>query len=185
MTFFLIVLSFLLNAITIFAVILLYLRQNRTVQAEQNYDNMVKEIENILAGYLIEMKEENETFIKKIQSAPVQPQTNSAASHEETAQSPGNPVPDVPGAKSAALLKINAAEAYQRAQASTEKNDPNTGVAADPGKIVTDATRPKQEKSLIQQVNDLQKSGYTIEEIAQKLHRGKTEMELLLKFHAR
>jgi len=47
---FFLILSFLFNALSIFAIILLYLRQNRFARAEQNVNKMVKEIEDIFSG---------------------------------------------------------------------------------------------------------------------------------------
>lgn len=62
---FFLILSFLFNVLSIFAIILLYLRQNRFARAEQNVNKMVKEIEDIFSVYLMELKEENDAFIKK------------------------------------------------------------------------------------------------------------------------
>ena len=57
---------FLLNIITIFAVIVLYLRQNRFIQAEKDQKAMMAEMEALMSGYIMEMKEENEALLDKL-----------------------------------------------------------------------------------------------------------------------
>ena len=57
---------FLLNIITIFAVIVLFLRQNRFIQAEKDQKAMVAEMEELMSGYMMEMKEENEALLEKL-----------------------------------------------------------------------------------------------------------------------
>ena len=57
---------FLLNIVTIFAVIVLYLRQNRFIQAEKDQKAMMAEMEELMSGYIMEMKEENEALLDKL-----------------------------------------------------------------------------------------------------------------------
>ena len=55
---------FLLNILTIFAVIVLFLRQNRFIQAEKDQKAMMAEMEELMSGYMMEMKEENEALLE-------------------------------------------------------------------------------------------------------------------------
>ena len=57
---------FLLNILTIFAVIVLFLRQNRFIQVEKDQKAMVTEMEELMSGYIMEMKEENEALVEKL-----------------------------------------------------------------------------------------------------------------------
>lgn len=170
---FFLILSFLFNALSIFAIILLYLRQNRFARAEQNVNKMVKEIEDIFSVYLMELKEENDAFIKKMKAGRMKeagpaekagPETEQPAPEAkkppETGETAG-PKPDV-------LIRTSANRAYRNAarQISGEQSE---------GQL-------QEEKNLLQKVNDLQQNGYTVDEIAQKLNKGRTEIELLLKF---
>lgn len=66
MTTFLLLLSLILNAAAIFAIILLYLRQNRLVEAEKKQGKIISEIEEVFSSYLLELKEEHEKFIDKM-----------------------------------------------------------------------------------------------------------------------
>ena len=66
MTTFLLLLSLILNAAAIFAIILLYLRQNRLVEAEKKQGKIIGEIEEVFSSYLLELKEEHVQFIDKM-----------------------------------------------------------------------------------------------------------------------
>jgi hypothetical protein len=69
MSAFFIFLLFVLNIITIFAIIVLYLRQNRLSMLEKDQKAVIGEMEQLLSGYLMEMKEDNETLVKAIKNS--------------------------------------------------------------------------------------------------------------------
>ncbi|MEC5267706.1 hypothetical protein P9G49_01015 [Heyndrickxia coagulans] len=170
---FFLILSFLFNALSIFAIILLYLRQNRFARAEQNVNKMVKEIEDIFSVYLMELKEENDAFIKKMKAGRMKEAGPAEKAGPETEQpAPETKKPpetgETAGPKPDALIRTSANRAYRNAarQILGEQSE---------GQL-------QEEKSLLQKVNDLQQNGYTVDEIAQKLNKGRTEIELLLKF---
>ncbi len=78
MTAFFLFLLFVLNIFTIFAIIVLYLRQNRLSKLEKDQKAIIGEMEQLLSGYLMEMKEDNETLVKAF--------TNSVAMNHEHGQ---------------------------------------------------------------------------------------------------
>ncbi|MEY9866315.1 hypothetical protein ABIE66_001694 [Peribacillus sp. B2I2] len=75
MSVFFMFLLFVLNIFTIFAIIVLYLRQNRLSQLEKDQKAIIGEMEQLMSGYLMEMKEDNETMVKAF--------TNSVAMNPE------------------------------------------------------------------------------------------------------
>ncbi|WP_127776972.1 hypothetical protein [Peribacillus frigoritolerans] len=58
-----------MNIFTIFAIIVLYLRQNRLSMLEKDQKAVIGEMEQLLSGYLMEMKEDNETLVKAIKNS--------------------------------------------------------------------------------------------------------------------
>jgi uncharacterized membrane protein (DUF106 family) len=58
--------SIILNIITIFAVIILYLRQNRITALDHTQKHAMKEMEDLFSAYIEELKEENNQFIDNI-----------------------------------------------------------------------------------------------------------------------
>ena len=148
-----IIILFLLNFITIFAVILLYMRQNRLIELEkQQHKNNEKSAE-LLSSFLYEIKEENERFMEKIATKDITEQdvTNVVNTEQEKTTTFDHVEDD----------------------ASTEN------VLAD--LFVYDQIEA-QEEPFVQQVKKLQNQGLSIEQIAKKLNKGKTEIDLLLKF---
>lgn len=82
MTIFILFLSIILNIITIFAIIILYLRQNRLLTMDHSQKQTMKEMEDIFTAYIEELKEENEQFINKFKS--IQNEQNSDEAIEKT-----------------------------------------------------------------------------------------------------
>ncbi|MGX1264618.1 hypothetical protein RKD55_002422 [Rossellomorea marisflavi] len=60
---FLIVLSILLNLVALFAIILLYVRQNRLLALDNQQKRRVTEMEELMSAYMEELKEENDAFL--------------------------------------------------------------------------------------------------------------------------
>lgn len=65
---FLLIVSFILHAIAFFVIILLYYRLEQTRGIERKQANLLKDMEDVLSAYIVEMKEENELFLKKVTS---------------------------------------------------------------------------------------------------------------------
>ncbi|PTY83867.1 hypothetical protein B5V91_15400, partial [Heyndrickxia sporothermodurans] len=82
MTIFILFLSIILNIITIFAIIILYLRQNRLLTMDQSKKQTMKEREDIFTAYIEELKDENEQWINKFKS--IKNEKNSDEAIEKT-----------------------------------------------------------------------------------------------------
>ena len=52
--------SIMTNMVAIFAIVILYVRQNRLIEAESNMRSYTEDLENMITAFLLEIKEENE-----------------------------------------------------------------------------------------------------------------------------
>jgi hypothetical protein len=194
MTTFLLVVSLLLNGVTIFAIIILFTRQNRLLEVEKRQETWIKDVEEIISSSLFEMKEENEAFIHRFQKISSQTSTLiSSKIPEEEMKNVDEPFKTEMMKKTGNAIKQQAVKAYQE---SYKPNSGNNGLLSGNNNkvekmIIPDATsenKPEltQEEIyrdlFINQVQILQKQGLSAEDIAKKLGKGRTEIELLLKF---
>ncbi|MGE7766412.1 hypothetical protein [Peribacillus sp. NPDC096540] len=201
-------LLFVLNIFTIFAVIVLYLRQNRLSKLEKDQKAIISEMEELLSGYIMEMKEDNETLIKTFtNSVPLIPK-NEHEEQERVVVKNSRRDNEIKREKKMLLdykegrpmgTKKQAAEAYKKqpednedhrfpvksedrldlsSEVPTLSNEENPIGNEFLGKLLVGLT----ELSLNEQVDYLADQGHSIEKIAKKLNRGQTEIELLLKF---
>ena len=171
---------------------------------------MVTEMEELMSGYIMEMKEENEALLKKVahknQPPGNQDGKNKASIPKETAVllKEINPFEEQNRTNLLYSTKNKAAEAYKSQSPTKQKIREESMLLADDSlelSAVTEKTAKEPENatfyetlqaslngqsvekpSLHEQVNALKKQGLSTEEIAQTLKRGKTEIELLLKF---
>lgn len=176
MTTALLLISLFLNALALFAIIILYQRQNKFFQMEKKQQAMLREMEDVISTYLTEMKEENETLIETIQKMQpkqaIQRKTNSGTPTSTPS------LPDQPpvSATQTRGTRNQAMEAY-KSHLSVENDDEVESVE----EVSIPPVAPKV-LTMEEQAIRLEEQGYTIDEIARKLERGRTEIELMLKF---
>lgn len=153
---YLLLISFIIHGITLVIIRQFKIKLDQPAITKQTLDQQQKEIEELLAVYLLEIREENDKMIKLIdQQAKQKPQPN-AKQEKVVSQTPRNPV-----------IKSSKQEVkYQEYQ---------PFMPAEEETVV--------EQSFAAQVLSLFERGDSIETIAKKLNRGKTEVELLIKFH--
>lgn len=205
---FLLVISLLLNGIAIFSIIVLFTRQNRLVEVGKTQQKVKKEMEELISTYLVEMKAENKAFIERFQrlnQAP--PLASSIQASQPVSPAKDHQVQTVPRQKAEALagndwsqkagkaFTQQAVKAYkgvatakkdtvspnvQKQKPEIPANEPDvTPLTGNQNIAPEDVTR----NIVVNQIALLQKQGLSIEEIAEKLNKGKTEIELLLKFN--
>jgi hypothetical protein len=188
MTTFLLLLSLILNGAAIFAIILLYLRQNRLVETEKKQGKIINEIEEVFSAYLFELKEENDKFLELMTKTKVQNQSGDKetaaleASEKEPEKSSDHIAQEKQPSRLGKGITYHAArKAYQqnREQVSPDLDLPEDDIIA----VESQENNVElKQLSFIDQVLYMKKQGLTIEEIAKDLDKGKTEIELLLKF---
>ncbi|AIE59678.1 hypothetical protein [Bacillus methanolicus] len=202
---FFIIISLLLNLLAFLAIILLYLRQNRLSQMEKKQEKMIQEMEEVLSSYMLEMKEENEIFMKRLKHLGLNKETvlnttselsttdisddHSDSTKTERAIKIGKIAPFLavkaykknvnnskfPIEKSNSLLSDDKQAGSENASAGSEDHFQAQNMEFE--------QKDDDLKLLLNEVYLLQQQGFSVEDIAKKLNKGKTEIELLLKFH--
>ncbi|MBM7540599.1 DUF6115 domain-containing protein [Amphibacillus cookii] len=147
--------SFLTHAITFIIIRQLKNKLDQPSQIQENLTKQQKEIEELLAVYLLEIREENEKLLEHIEN-------NGALTKPK----------EVAGDR----------QSHQTQQQSGVENVDNRDKYQDYQPPVQPEQEEHVEQSLAAQVLALHAKGETIEAIAKKLNRGKTEVELLVKF---
>ena len=207
MMIFLVIVSIALNMIAFLLIAILFLRQNKLIKMEESLKQPVKEMEDLMTTYLLQMKEENEQFIKSVKGLKKDKNDLQSTSvkfspiklehvEEKSLQSVKNKeVPidrksdqlDSPENFTSLIGKTignQAVKAYQRQNQHTEKEiEEIERVPSEKSE-----TNPEPQISSNNQIDGdlvlhLQKQGCSLETIAKKLNRGKTEIELYLTFH--
>lgn len=154
MTAVLLIISMILHAAGFYFIALLYLKYKSVKQSEEKQAAMLEEAEQSLAAYLIEFKEENEKLIAGMKMAQ-QKDINICRNSSHPQKSETEPEgPEFP------VLRI-AHEDQLELSDLMEKGHPES-----------------EEKKII----SLYQRGFSSEQIARELNKGKTEVELLLKF---
>ncbi|HEO8418987.1 hypothetical protein [Niallia sp. FSL W8-0635] len=180
---FLLFLSIILNLIAIFCIVILYLRQNRFVGMEKEQKKNIEEMEEVISTFITEIKEENELFLNKFIS--FQPKEDNEDRQEEKGI-----VDDTNGMEfKPKELKGNKAmlNVYKNVAPAVLENNKKEDVLEkeDVDELLNLILPPEQEpkeKTIVELASEMQEDGKSIEEIAKALNKGKTEMELLLKF---
>ncbi|MCF7621780.1 MULTISPECIES: DUF6115 domain-containing protein [Bacillaceae] len=197
MSAFFIFLLFILNIFTIFAIIVLYLRQNRLSKLEKDQKAVIGEMEQLLSGYLMEIKEDNETLVKAINnSVAMNPEHGQKGQEhgsiketkEEKQEKQEQNILLEYKAGSHAAAKKQAINAYKimpeenEANALPVKVEDKLELASAAMEFSDMLQASLNERSLNEKVDMLADQGHSVVEIAKKLGRGQTEIELLLKF---
>lgn len=174
---------FLIQMITIFVIVLLYSKLSKFQNLEKRQNELINEMDNAISVYLMEMKEENDRLISELKK-PIVSQDSSSYRKEEPAQTSKEfPVKEQEMEPRKFIPVKQAASAYKKQKTQhTEDKDDTALVEAE---LFSTENSVKEEKlTFEQQVINHYHNGKTIEEIAKMMGRGKTEIELLVKFHA-
>lgn len=180
---FLLFLSITLNLIAIFCIVILYLRQNRLVGMEKEQKKNIEEMEEVISTFITEIKEENEHFFNKLisfQPNEVIEDRKVEKGMEDDANSVEFKPKEIKGNK--AMLNV-----YKNVVPSVSENNKNEDVLEKEDvdellNLILPPEKEPKEKSIVEIASEMQEEGKSIEEIAKALNKGKTEMELLLKF---
>jgi hypothetical protein len=198
MAIFFIILSLILNIIAVMAIIVLYLRQNRLLELDVQQKKNMKEMEEMITSYLLEMKDENELFISRmkeinLQKSKIYSSQDFTKTNENELEKIGEEI-DITSisdfsSKMGKTKTFRAVKAYQQTQqqlASSLKLENNHHIEPNDDLQEEIQTIAKKEKSvqdlLIEQLLSMKQEGISVDDMAKKLNKGKTEIELLLKF---
>ncbi|MGM0873693.1 MAG: hypothetical protein ACQEWV_02635 [Bacillota bacterium] len=178
MTTILLLISLLLHVVAFYFIVVLYMKYSNVKDLSDSQRKMLEETEYSMTSFLIEMKDENERLIQNLKKSPASfPQP---APYPQTVKDPETREEEIVMPKSKPSdIAIND---YANSTILDDLPDYLTGI----NKVedIIEINHSTQEKYLpfeIEAIN-LYKNGHTVEQIAKKLIRGKTEIELLLKF---
>jgi hypothetical protein len=180
---FIYIISFILHAISFFIIILLYYRLEQTRDIERKQATMLKDMEEVLSAYIIEMKEENERFLDKVRQED-QPE-------KQKQIDPNGVTPHRRGSGSQSSIDTVEPDLTEQDLSSLLPSYDDLGVTKkmrEQTDLPKDVSIKEEENHLQllpigQQAKLLHNKGLTVEEIAKKLKKGKTEIELFLKFN--
>lgn len=198
MTIILIVVLFVSQLLSFYCIIILNTKLAKFKDLEIKQERLMREMEDAISVYLAEIKDENDRLINELQMVPKQktvivtePKEKDKEIFKQSSEKDTNNAKDeqpskeenVPGFEMEPRVivpKKTAVSAYSRQQQSSI----NTTKQGSSVVTLTEERLEKQkELTFEEQVVHLSKQGKTVEEIAKQLQKGKTEIELLLKFH--
>jgi len=141
---------------------------------------VTEQMEEVISAFIAEVKEENDQFIAKFQKIEEQ-QAKANQIEKQKGISYQMPSEKNRGNIPKALLNKQMVRAYQ--STAKTKQQPEEKITENLLDVVEAAeAKEEKEKTLLDQAVELQKQGKKLEEIAKILNKGKTEIELLLKF---
>ena len=191
MTTILIAVLFILQLLSFYFLIILNTKLAKFKDLEKKQERLMREMDDTISVYLAEMKDENDRLIKELQNvsqpevaASSMPQVEQISAPKERSSSPA-----VQESHSDSSLNLDkdsrsyvpknvVANAYSRQQ----HPSPKRKQSASPQEV-EEKEKPERVLTVEQQALELAKQGKSTEEIAKQLQKGKTEIELLLKFH--
>ncbi|RAK23397.1 hypothetical protein B0I26_101358 [Anoxybacillus vitaminiphilus] len=162
----LLVISFIFHLISFFFIILLLLKFSKVKEMETKQAKMIKDMEEAIAAYLLEFKEENEKFIHTLTKTLNRIELKNEKTDQEEKEEEAVLPPYLPN-----IEQIKDQVDISTTHITYGKLDSSKEIEAN-----------KEMQSIMQQALQLHRQGKTIEEIARILEKGKTEIELLLKF---
>ena len=206
-TIFLIVL-FISQLLTFYFLVILNSKLSKYKEIEKKQEAIIREMDDAISAYLVEVKDENDRLIKELtmqlkmkksvqgvghsteNSRPLAKQKTVASSNENTIEelpskvkveqkdNQVEPIIDV----SKIVPKTIVANAYKNQMPDTKLVN-----SAEKFKSYVELSEKTVDQALSpfeQEVVGYHRLGLSVEEIAKKTQKGKTEIELLIKFHA-
>ncbi|MFF2176930.1 hypothetical protein ACFVT8_10775 [Lysinibacillus sp. NPDC058147] len=198
MTIILIAVLFILQLISFYFLIILNTKLAKFKDLEKKQERLMSEMDDTISVYLAEMKDENDRLIQELQRvSKSETKTNAVKQEEQIVRQEQAQPPSLKKEESTVdgpisldneqriyVPKNIVANAYSRQQQTGAKTEAKVVHSK---QQATDATKKQEAKlkplTVEQQAIELAKQGKTPEEIAKQLQKGKTEIELLLKFH--
>lgn len=168
MTTIFIFLLFIIQVISFYFLAILYMKVLKYDDFEEKQKRLMEEMDDSLAAYLAEVKDENDKFIENLISTQGEKLSGDEVEEVESIVSPKSPSPE-----EAPLINI------------TTPKIPMNQVLRSYGKMEYE---PIEEVEVALEIDDrtraigLHNEGKSIEEIARMLGKGRTEVELILKF---
>lgn len=164
MTMIFLVFLFILQVISFYFIALLYMKLSKFDNLEKKQSKLMKEMDDAIAVYLTEIKDDNEQLIEKL-TAKVEA-TKQEDSQRQTKKQPPK------------IQEEEQAPVIMPILQNTMRHHARQSYEAVQKKVVQEEVEVDDRTQAIK----MSAEGYSIEEIARKLGKGQTEVELILKF---
>lgn len=178
----LLILSLILHLVTFYWLIIMMQRMNQLKASHP--ESIKREIEDSLSAYLLDMKEENHQLLEHLQPL-LNPKQDDGTEEVDSGIDNAEPTTEQIGSMTSHEEETMKQEA-KRTQADDELinsfQDQDNRNMTDIDSS-SDENNDDAEHSLKDQVIQLHKEGYNETDIAKKLHRGKGEIQLIIKFN--
>jgi len=177
-----------LTLLLIFSVILLYLRQNQMIGLEKKYEHLNRELENSITAFLMEIREENEEFLEKLKKLKTSESQTFPIPKEEPEGLSSSEEPQDKNAENPSFRPFIGEKVDDHISINRIRENPSGNMEAEfllsEGEKDSSSKNPivKDHESITKKVQRLLEEGLSIPEIAKELDKGKTEIELLVKF---
>lgn len=182
-----------LQLLSFYFIILLNMKLSKFKDLERKQEQLMREMDDAVGVYLLEMREENNRLIEELSKQPVQNHFKKESIRDFEKQDDISINSEVE--QQAGLLQQEAAALGLETRTFVPKTVVTNAykqqkVQTTPSQVVQTSVIQQEEESpednsltYEEEVLKLFKAGQTAEQIAKKMHKGKTEIELLLKFH--
>lgn len=190
---------FVLQLLSFYFIVLLNMKLSKFKDLERKQEQLMSEMDDVISAYLLEMHEENDRLIEEL-SKKQPPLKDDYKDREQASFSNTNIQTVIPLKKNnkvqleplqqvdstfdmearALVPKTVAAKAYAQQKVPANQTQEKQQTIQQAKKSLEDKKIPTYEEHVIQ----LAKEGKSAEQIAKIMQKGKTEIELLLKFHA-
>ena len=190
-----IIILVILQLICFYLIVILNTKIAKFKDLEKRQDQLIREMDDAISLYLVEMKEENDRLIHELSSIKQKDLEKTDTNNQkveivdlEASQGKSTPVQgdnrlnldeevEIPPTNKSFVPKKMVSNAYKQQIAVSETS---ASIKQEQHEKVEKAALPSFE----QEVLNLHGQGKTIDEIAKITQKGKTEIELLIKFHA-
>ncbi|MGM8214497.1 DUF6115 domain-containing protein [Bacillaceae bacterium W0354] len=162
--------SFVIHVITFIIIFLFYQKLQQATEGERNFERRVQEVEDLFNSYLLEIKDENRKFLEAITHIDSETQHNDHQTSDTQ---------DI-------LKKQQFSDKNVKYDYHIDKEAENNKKhkSSQKYKIENVSLNDQFERPSIQaQIMQLYSAGHSVEEIAKKLNKGNTEVELIVKFN--
>nr|WP_106784243.1 hypothetical protein [Lysinibacillus timonensis] len=195
----LVVLLIILQIVCFYVIALLNTKVAKFKDLESRQERVIREMEDSISLYLVEMKEENDRLIQELTKLnrskgtsysdniairnSVVENTNKESSSEQVVVEKKIHVPKSIAQNAYNKYKTNSTNEENHSDLDNKANEVHLMNKTKEASLLKNLN-DEQPLSFEQQVIQLHKTGKSVEEIAKMTNKGKTEIELLLKFNA-
>lgn len=175
MTTILLIILFITQVVSFYLIALLYMKVSKFDQLENKQSKLMREMDDAITAYLAEIKDENEQLIEKLTVKMEQQEKEGALEEKliDVEKDSAHTSSTTPVTMPQQTMRHYARKSYATIQQKTVPVDDDRGEE----EVVEEVALDDRTRAI-----QLSAEGLSIEEIAKELDKGRTEIELILKF---